>query len=192
MCQANGEIPYQLTQSQKYYRDYTAKTNDTMHLNHKPGEILQANNSVEVRCYKHDLRLVTIGYFFLLIFLNIVIVSALWEYRGIAVKLIIIYSLLILVMYIPLSHFSYLKYKKMFKKPEDYSFSETVLREVHVVGANAFFTIRIEVENNILSIDTKSVFHVGWKAPHVDEYKDRPVTMGYNTSTNEVIVISKI
>ncbi len=112
MCQANGEIPYQLTQSQKYYRDYTAKTNDTMHLNHKPGEILQANNSVEVRCYKHDLRLVTIGYFFLLIFLNIVIVSALWEYRGIAVKLIIIYSLLILVMYIPLSHFSYLKYKK--------------------------------------------------------------------------------
>lgn len=84
------------------------------------------------------------------------------------------------------------KIQKMFKKPEDYSFSETVLREVHVVGANAFFTIRIEVENNILSIDTKSVFHVGWKAPHVDEYKDRPVTMGYNTSTNEVIVISKI
>lgn len=90
------------------------------------------------------------------------------------------------------AQFFLFKIQKMFKKPEDYSFSETVLREVHVVGANAFFTIRIEVENNILSIDTKSVFHVGWKAPHVDEYKDRPVTMGYNTSTNEVIVISKI
>ena len=38
-CQANGEIPYQLTQFKKYYRDYTAKTNATMHLNHKPGEI---------------------------------------------------------------------------------------------------------------------------------------------------------
>ena len=42
-CQANGEIPYQLTQFKKYYRDYTAKTNATMHLNHKPGEILQVD-----------------------------------------------------------------------------------------------------------------------------------------------------
>lgn len=67
-----------------------------------------------------------------------------------------------------------------------------ILHTLYCIEAYAFFTIRIEVENNILSIDTKSVFHVGWKAPHVDEYKDRPVTLGYNTSTNEVIVISKI
>ena len=43
VCQANGEIPYQLTQFKKYYRDYMAKTNATMHLNHKPGEILQVD-----------------------------------------------------------------------------------------------------------------------------------------------------
>ena len=42
-CQANGAIPYQLTQFKKYYRDYTAKTNATMHLIHKPGEILQVD-----------------------------------------------------------------------------------------------------------------------------------------------------
>lgn len=42
-CQANGEIPYQLTQFKKYYRDYTAKTNATMHLNHRSGEILQVD-----------------------------------------------------------------------------------------------------------------------------------------------------
>lgn len=42
-CQATGEIPYQLTQLKKYYRDYTAKTNATMHLNHKLGEILQVD-----------------------------------------------------------------------------------------------------------------------------------------------------
>ena len=42
-CQANGEIPYQLTQFKKYYRDYTTKTNATMHLDHKPGEILQVD-----------------------------------------------------------------------------------------------------------------------------------------------------
>ena len=43
VCHANGEIPYQLTQFKKYYRDYTAKINATMHLNHKPGEILQVD-----------------------------------------------------------------------------------------------------------------------------------------------------
>ena len=42
-CQTHGEIPYQLTQFMKYYRDYTAKTNATMHLNHKPVEILQVD-----------------------------------------------------------------------------------------------------------------------------------------------------
>jgi alpha-galactosidase len=35
VCRTNGDIPYQLTQFKKYYRDYTAKTNATMHLNHK-------------------------------------------------------------------------------------------------------------------------------------------------------------
>ena len=41
MCRTNGDIPYQLTQFKKYYRDFTAKTNATMHLNHKPGEIMR-------------------------------------------------------------------------------------------------------------------------------------------------------
>ena len=46
-CQANGEIPYQLTQFKKHYRDYTAKTNATMHLNHKHGEILLVDWAVD-------------------------------------------------------------------------------------------------------------------------------------------------
>ena len=36
-------MPYQLTQFKKYYRDYAAKNSATMHLNHKPGEILQVD-----------------------------------------------------------------------------------------------------------------------------------------------------
>ena len=39
-CRAAGEIPYQSTQFNKYYTDYLAKANATMHLNHKPGEIM--------------------------------------------------------------------------------------------------------------------------------------------------------
>lgn len=42
-CKGNGELPYQLTQFKKHYRDYAVKTNATMHLNHKPGEIMQVD-----------------------------------------------------------------------------------------------------------------------------------------------------
>lgn len=38
-----GALPYQLTQFKKHYRDYAIKTNATMHLNHKPGEIMQVD-----------------------------------------------------------------------------------------------------------------------------------------------------
>lgn len=42
-CLAAGETPYQSTQFNKYYNDYLAKTNATMHLKHKPGEIMQVD-----------------------------------------------------------------------------------------------------------------------------------------------------
>ena len=42
-CRNNGELPYQSTQFNKYYNDYVVKTNATMHLNHKPGEIMQVD-----------------------------------------------------------------------------------------------------------------------------------------------------
>lgn len=42
-CMKSGDIPYQSTQFNKYYNDYLAKTSATMHLNHKPGEIMQVD-----------------------------------------------------------------------------------------------------------------------------------------------------
>ena len=42
-CRAAGEIPYQSTQFNKYYADYLAKVSATMHLNHKPGEVIQVD-----------------------------------------------------------------------------------------------------------------------------------------------------
>ena len=42
-CRESGETPYQSTQFNKYYSEYLAKTNATMHLNHKPGEIMQVD-----------------------------------------------------------------------------------------------------------------------------------------------------
>lgn len=42
-CRTANEIPYQLTQFKKYYRDYVVKNSVTMHLNHKPGEIMQVD-----------------------------------------------------------------------------------------------------------------------------------------------------
>lgn len=42
-CRNSGEVPYQSTQFNKYYRDFLAKKNATMHLNHKPAEIMQVD-----------------------------------------------------------------------------------------------------------------------------------------------------
>jgi transposase len=42
-CRLAGELPYQSTQFNKYYNDFCVKKNATMHLNHKPGEIMQVD-----------------------------------------------------------------------------------------------------------------------------------------------------
>lgn len=42
-CTENGEIPYQLTQFKKYYRDYVVQTKATMHINRRPGELLEVD-----------------------------------------------------------------------------------------------------------------------------------------------------
>ena len=42
-CRETDEIPYKSTQFNKYYSDYVHKTKATMHLNHKPGEVLEVD-----------------------------------------------------------------------------------------------------------------------------------------------------
>ena len=42
-CTDSGEIPYQLTQFKKYYRDYIIQTKATMHINRRPGELLEVD-----------------------------------------------------------------------------------------------------------------------------------------------------
>ncbi|MCQ1530528.1 IS21 family transposase [Lutispora saccharofermentans] len=42
-CREAGDIPYKSTQFNKYYSDYVCKTKATMHLNHKPGEIMEVD-----------------------------------------------------------------------------------------------------------------------------------------------------
>ena len=42
-CISSGEIPYQLTQFKKYYREYAVQTKATMHLLRKPGELMEVD-----------------------------------------------------------------------------------------------------------------------------------------------------
>lgn len=42
-CRATGEIPYQLTQFKKYYRDFIVTTKSTMHINRNPGELMEVD-----------------------------------------------------------------------------------------------------------------------------------------------------
>lgn len=42
-CRDSQEMPYQFTQFKKYYRDFVVKTKATMHINRKPGEIMEVD-----------------------------------------------------------------------------------------------------------------------------------------------------
>ena len=42
-CRDAGELPYQLTQFKKYYREYLNIANATMHINRNPGEIMEVD-----------------------------------------------------------------------------------------------------------------------------------------------------
>jgi len=42
-CTSNGDIPYQLTQFKKYYRDYLQQTKATMHIVRRPGETMEVD-----------------------------------------------------------------------------------------------------------------------------------------------------
>jgi transposase len=42
-CRQCGELPYQETQFRKYYHEFTAQTKATMHLNRKPGELMEVD-----------------------------------------------------------------------------------------------------------------------------------------------------
>jgi len=42
-CNENGDIPYQLTQFKKYYRDFLQQTKATMHITRRPGETLEVD-----------------------------------------------------------------------------------------------------------------------------------------------------
>jgi transposase len=42
-CREAGEIPYKSTQFNKYYSDYVNSTKATMHINRKPGEIMEVD-----------------------------------------------------------------------------------------------------------------------------------------------------
>jgi len=42
-CRSVGDLPYKSTQFNKYYADYVHKTRATMHLEHKPGDVMQVD-----------------------------------------------------------------------------------------------------------------------------------------------------
>ncbi len=42
-CHDAGETPYQLTQFKTRYREYVTKAKATMHINHKPGEVMEVD-----------------------------------------------------------------------------------------------------------------------------------------------------
>ncbi|OPX84775.1 MAG: hypothetical protein A4E53_03833 [Pelotomaculum sp. PtaB.Bin104] len=42
-CRESSQVPYKSTQFNKYYADYVKSTKATMHIHHKPGEIMEVD-----------------------------------------------------------------------------------------------------------------------------------------------------
>jgi transposase len=52
-CRQSNEIPYKTTQFYKYYSDYVQKTKATMHINHKPAEIMEVDWAGQTACIQN-------------------------------------------------------------------------------------------------------------------------------------------
>jgi transposase len=51
-CRENKETPYKTTQFYNYYNEYVQKTKATMHLSHKPGEIMEVDWAGQTACIR--------------------------------------------------------------------------------------------------------------------------------------------
>jgi transposase len=52
-CRESGETPYKTTQFYNYYSEYIQKTKATMHISHKPGEIMEVDWAGQTACIRN-------------------------------------------------------------------------------------------------------------------------------------------
>jgi len=52
-CRESGETPYKTTQFYDYYSEHVQKTKATMHINHKPGEIMEVDWAGQSACIRN-------------------------------------------------------------------------------------------------------------------------------------------
>lgn len=146
--------------------------------------------SAEAQYYLHDLKLVTIGYVFLMLFSAVVIIIILNNHFGHMKTILGVYLVGITCLYLPFVACFAWKYFSLFSSINDYSFYEKFIEDVHFRGNSVYFSITIaDAKGNAFIINTKSIYHSNCKKPHYEDFYQKKAVVAYNSVTNQVLLI---
>ncbi len=98
-----------------------------------------------------------------------------------------------LLVFLPFTAFYIYRIIIIFRKPEEYIFRKVTLKQPHSgdMRGTFYFSILLETEERgWFAADTASIFmgH-GLQGPYLEDYVNREVTVAYNRSTEQVVVI---
>lgn len=102
-------------------------------------------------------------------------------------------SIMALLVFLPIIVFHIFRIILIFRKPEEYIFRKVTLKQPHSgdMRGTFYFTIPLETEERgWFTADTDSIFmgH-GLQGPHLEDYVNREVLVGYNCATGRIVVI---
>ena len=151
--------------------------------------------SAEAGAYSGDLKILTAAYGFLLVFAAVLICVCMAGFPGYRNTVLFISLGVLTVWYVPFAVYYGVRYAALFKSPESYVFSNQVLEELEHAGfLGNRVTFRVAVRDaggNPIKVRTRAVYCTDWKRPRYEDFFRKKVTVGYNTTTGEVILISK-
>lgn len=152
-------------------------------------------SSAEARAYSRDFKVLTAAYLFLLIFAGILVCVCMAGSPGYRNTVLFISLGVLTVWYLPFAVYYGVRYATLFKSPESYVFSDQVLEEFEhagLLGNRVTFRVNLRDANgNPVKVRTRPIYCTNWKRPRYEDFFRKKVTVGYNTATNEVILITK-
>lgn len=148
------------------------------------------NSSLDIKCYRHDFFFLLLLYFILIFFVDLMLLLIFWEFRRVMIILLISYSILVSLALLPVIVYLAFKIKNILFSLNQYIFCEATLKDFNVKGFFvASFEVLIEIEGKSIKKETNRIFHTTYKFPRLDDYKNKKVKIGYNSFSDQVIIV---
>lgn len=148
--------------------------------------------SAEANAYMHDIKLVSIGYFLLMVSSAVSIIWDLYEYLHYMKLLLAVYLIGLSCLYLPFIGYFILKYRELFSSIEEYMIYEKYIDKANIYGSRVYFTITItDSKGHTFNVDTKRMYFTDWRSPHYEDFYQKKVTVAYNPVTEQVVLIKE-